>query len=78
MVATHISIETDLAQLTWPFYLLELKNVLGPMQPGQVLKARIADDASLSNIQQVMKASPDKVTEVRQTSAGYVLTIVKG
>lgn len=78
MVAASIPKETDLAQLTWPFYLLELKSVLKPMQPGQVLRAHIADEASLANIRQLMKASKDRVTEVRETDPGYVLTIVKG
>jgi TusA-related sulfurtransferase len=78
MIATPIPIETDLAQLTWPFYLLELKSVLKPMEPGQVLEARIADAVSLANIQLLMKASKDQVTGVRQSGPGYVLTIVKG
>jgi TusA-related sulfurtransferase len=78
MIAAPIPQETDLAQLTWPFYLLELKNLLRPMQPGQVLKARVADAASLANIQRLMSASQDKVTEVRQIGPGYVMTIVKG
>lgn len=78
MIAALMPKETDLAQLTWPFYLLELKNLLGPMQPGQVLRARVADAASLANIQRLMSASTDKVTEVRPIGPGYVLTIVKG
>ncbi len=78
MIAAPIPKETDLAQLTWPFYLLELKSVLEPMAPGQVLKARITDDAYLANIQQLMKASKDRVTEIQATGPGYVLTIIKG
>lgn len=78
MIAAPIPKETDLAHLTWPFYLLELKSVLKPMKPGQVLRARIADEASLANIRQLMKASKDRVTQVQETSPGYVLTIVKG
>lgn len=78
MIAAPIAIETDLAQLTWPFYLLELKKLLGPMQPGQVLRALVADASSLANVQQLMSASQDKVTEVQQTGPGYLLTIVKG
>jgi TusA-related sulfurtransferase len=78
MIAASIPKETDLAQLTWPFYLLELKSVLEHMEPGHVLQARVADAASLANIQLVMNASQDKVTEVQRTGLGYVLTIVKG
>jgi TusA-related sulfurtransferase len=78
MATLSKSRETDLAQLSWPFYLLELKNLLKPMEPGQVLKAKIADSVALANIQQVMRASPDRVVEAKSQGAGYVLTIVKG
>lgn len=78
MATAPSPIETDLAQLTWPFYLLELKSILKPMEPGQLLKAKVADSVALAHIQQIMEASLDRVLETQAQGAGYVLTIVKG
>lgn len=78
MATAPSPIETDLAHLTWPFYLLELKSVLKPMEPGQLLKAKVADSVAMAHINQIMEASPDQVLGTETQGAGYVLTIVKG
>lgn len=70
--------ELDLAQVNWPFCLLELKSALGGLSKGQILRVRVSDPVVLSTMEQVLHSSPDKVIEKQATDTLYALTVQKG
>lgn len=68
----------DLAQVNWPFCLLELKSFLKRLGPGQVLEVTVSDPAVLDTMKQVLDSSPDQVIGSARRGPLYVLTVLKG
>lgn len=72
------ALELDLAQVNWPFCLLEFKNAIKDMSRGQLLTVKVSDPNVLSNMVQVLSSSPDRVLHTGELGTFYVLTVQKG
>ena len=70
--------EIDLAQVAWPFCLLELKCALEEMRPGQLLQVRVSDPSVYASMRQILATSPDRVLKAWEQGSDYLLTIAKG
>ncbi|KMY66599.1 hypothetical protein AAU61_15840 [Desulfocarbo indianensis] len=70
--------EMDLAQVGWPFCLLEVKCALNAMAAGQVLRVRVSDPHVLGEMSRLLAASPDRVLETSDQGSHFLLTIKKG
>ncbi len=70
--------EIDLAQVNWPFCLLELKSTLDSMDSGQLLEVTVSDPIVMSTMEQVLYSSPDRVLSTGEKGPLYVLTVLKG
>lgn len=68
----------DLAQVNWPFCLLELKSALEGMSQGEVLEVTVSDPVVLSTMVKVLHSSPDRVMGTSEKGPLFVLTVEKG
>lgn len=73
-----VSSQIDLAEVAWPFCLLQLKNALLGLKPGDLLETRVSDSMIFTTIQRILLHSQDRVIKAEGSGPFYQLTILKG